>query len=371
MAEYTYLACDWVTHAIIDELPLAGVSLGDPLNKGATLSINMSTETDKASIQRDATAPYRTLLFVERNGLFIWGGWCWQRSWSSSSKKYSLGYGQFDTYFDQREIYPSVVYSATDQLAIARNLIDVAQAGPGGNIGVTHGNPAATSGVLRDREYKAEEQKMVGASLQQLAAVEGGFDFHYDIERDPGTGLAAVKFYTFYPYRGLSPQTSQLIFEYPGNVESYDWSEGGTFATRTHEVGGQPEAVSPDQEAGGVLQSFILRSDLISQGYPLIDQTVSRNDIIIQSTLDDHTVEDARLAASIDDVPSITVDPSADPVYGTYVTGDYAKLIINDPLRFPDGMEAWVRIVDRQLTTSAPGSRERLKLVLEKAEVPA
>jgi hypothetical protein len=364
MPDYTYLACDWKTLAVLDELPLSSPSpFTDPLNSGGSFSASLSLDPTRYQALLDATAPYRTVLFIQRDGLLVWGGWCWSREWSSSSHQWQLSWGQYDTYFDQREIKTDLSFPApgTDQLAVARTLIDYAQGVSNGNVNVTHGNPAATSGVLFQRNYLKSEQNMVGAMLRDLAGLKGGFDYHFDISMIGVT--PTIQFVTSYPYRGMAPAASPLVFEYPGNIDSYIWPEGGGFATAVHEQGGTPPITG-----AASIESIAINAAAETAGYPRIDQTYNRSDVTVQATLDNIAAEDLRLMSTINRVPQITMDPSAEPQFGTYVTGDYAQIIITDE-RFPASMTTAVRIVDRQMQPSNSGNSEKLVLLLENAGI--
>lgn len=92
----------------------------------------------------------------------------------------------------RRTLWPGSTPSFTgeDQASIAWDLISDSQALPGGDLGITPG-VGATTGVLRDRTY--EEGKKLSEAIDQLAQVDGGFDW------DIGPDLA---FNAYYPARG-------------------------------------------------------------------------------------------------------------------------------------------------------------------------
>lgn len=92
----------------------------------------------------------------------------------------------------RRTVWPgsSAVFTATEQAAIAWELIADTQALTGGDAGVTRGFGRVT-GISRDRTY--EVGKKLGEALDQLARVDGGFDWEIDPE---------LAFNVHYPARG-------------------------------------------------------------------------------------------------------------------------------------------------------------------------
>jgi hypothetical protein len=85
---------------------------------------------------------------------------------------------------------------------------------PGADIGVAGGSEL--SGVLRDRTYQAYEVKQIGEAVEQLAAVDGGFDFAIDVTPSFGKVLTLS-----YPRRGRIAGTTGIVFESGKNLLGY------------------------------------------------------------------------------------------------------------------------------------------------------
>lgn len=98
---------------------------------------------------------------------------------------------------------PSKVYSGVDQALIAKDLIDYWQALSYGDYGIDTSSVVAT-GVTRDRSYFTPEAHNIAQRIQELSAVDNGFDFAVN----PSTRELEI----FYPFRGTD-QTGTLIID--------------------------------------------------------------------------------------------------------------------------------------------------------------
>ena len=225
------------------------------------------------------------------------------------------------------------------------------------------GVDTATSGVLRDRTYMAYDNKELGEAVEQLAAVINGFDFAVDVNWD-GAGQLVKQIRLQYPRRGRPFSQTGLTFELGRNVSEFSWPSDGTrYANLVRVVGDGdgPLALRATRIAPGEFQGPAVGG----LGYPVVEATVSRSDINRQSTL--NTVAEAALAARARPVvvPEITVRADSDPVFGSYVTGDSCRVLIQPGVspRFPDGLDVVMRIIGWQVQVSDEGSEEvRLEL---------
>ncbi len=138
---------------------------------------------------------------------------------------------------NRRILYASSqkVWTGEDQSAIAWGLIQQSQVRTGGNLGITRGL-GQTTGVNRDRTY--ETGASVGASVQALSEVIGGFD--WDV-RPAGDGL---KLDIFYPGRG---EDRGVLLEYGGLVTGLtrDVDPAG-YANAVRGTGVAPEGGGPE-----------------------------------------------------------------------------------------------------------------------------
>ena len=222
---YRYLFADLLTNVIIAELPLTGVSFGAQLNQAGTFQghILLSGIDTVGFNIANATIPAKCAVYVDRDGVLVWGGVIWNRSYQSSSQTLSLSAREFESYFERRRITSDQVFTTVDQLTIAQNLISLAQGVTYGNIGVTVG--VETSGVLLSRTYYNYEKKTYYSALQDLSRAENGFDFNIDVAYD-GSGTPTKTLSLGYPSIGTTYSATDpkaFLFEFPaGNVVEYE-----------------------------------------------------------------------------------------------------------------------------------------------------
>ena len=86
-AEYRYYTVDLLTNNVIAEIPFTSVSYERALSKAGSFSgtIPMIEATSSLNLY-ETTMPGKTALYVLRNGVCVWGGIIWSRSYSPSNK---------------------------------------------------------------------------------------------------------------------------------------------------------------------------------------------------------------------------------------------------------------------------------------------
>lgn len=368
MAVYRVVSLDVRTNALIAEIPVAGLSFGSVLNGVGELSgtvyLPPGTSTDAlylAAVYNDAVDEVRRQLIVERDGVIVWAGIIWASPYQDDNQSRSIKAAETWSYFRRRVIGTRRTYSQADQLAIARELIDDAQAVTGGDIGVTVGTE--TSGVLRDRKYERWEYKQLGEAVEQLAAVRDGFDFAIDPSWASNGDL--VKTLTLsYPRRGRSFTSTGHVFEVGRNVIAWDWPSDGTrYANRIHNVGaGEAEAKLSDTVSDA---SQLDLPSVGGPGYPLIEKVISNTDTTTTSALRSQSLAELTVSAREVVLPSITVRADLDPIFGSYITGDSCRFICQPGItpRFPDGIDTFRRIIGWDVSVDDQGGEE-VKLVL-------
>jgi hypothetical protein len=182
-------------------LPLTSVAFTQQLNQAGTLRAHLllsGINPDAFNVD-DATVPGHNCIYVDRDGVLIWGGVIWSRSYNSTSQILSIQAREFLSYFEHRRIAEEISFTNIDQLVIAKTLVEDAQSVAYGNIGVIYNSEGeTTSGVLIDRVYYNYELKTVFNAVQDLSRQSNGFDFYIDIFYDPITGLPAKSFDTYY-----------------------------------------------------------------------------------------------------------------------------------------------------------------------------
>ena len=161
---YRYLFVDLPTNTIIAELPLTGVGFTQQLNQAGTFSGHLLLSgLNAAAFNIDAsTIPGKCGIYVDRNGILVWGGVIWGRTYNSSDQTLSFTAREWISYFERRRITTTTDFNNIDQLVIAKTLVEDAQNEPYGDIGILYNTAGqTTSGVLVDRVYYEYELKTV------------------------------------------------------------------------------------------------------------------------------------------------------------------------------------------------------------------
>ena len=368
--QYRYLFADLITNDILAELPLTNVSFTQTLNTPGSFSgtILGSDINETGYDIAGSTIPARTAIYVDRDGVLIWGGIIWLRTWDSDSQHFSFEAREFGSYFERRRITgdfmdgdQALVYDNEDQLFIAQDLLTLAQDLAGGDIGVVI--PNNVSGVDVTRVYYAYEFKDVWGAIKDLSNQQDGFDFNIDVAYD--TNLEPRKYaQTAYPYRGITFNANNadaLVFEFPGNIVAYEWPDDGSV------VANQMFGIGPQSNEAKIVAVATAPTNQIAAGYPLLEDTVSYTDqydptILYQQTLGEVTAKQEPVVT-----PKIVIPAYASPVLGSYKTGDECLLRITDD-RFPNngsgfGLSQVYRIVAISVQPGEDGP-ERVTLTL-------
>jgi hypothetical protein len=361
--QYRYLFADLRTNDILAELPLTRVSFTQVLNSAGSFQGTI-LGSDARELGYDITAstePARTAIYVDRDGVLIWGGVIWLRTWDSDSQHFTFQAREFMSYFERRRITDTYVYEDEDQLFVAQDLINIAQAVTGGDIGLVV--PNNTSGVLVTRVYFDYERKDFAGAIKDLSNQQDGFDVNVDVAYD--TNLEPRKYLrTDYPQRGITYDATNpdaLVFEFPGNVVLYEWPDDGA------QVANTMYGIGPNSNEAKILATAVSPTNQIAAGWPLLEDTVSYTDqydpdLLYQQTLGEVTARQVSVVT-----PKIVIPAYAEPVLGSYKTGDECLLRITDD-RFPAdgsgfGLSEVYRIVSISVEPGEDGP-ERVTLVL-------
>ncbi len=355
---YRYLFADLLTNAILAELPITGVSFTQQLNTSGTFTGHLLLSGVNATDLNVSagTIPGRTAIYVDRNGVLVWGGVLWNRQYNSDTQTLTFQAREFESYFERRKITTTQVYTNTDQLVIANALMNGAQAAPSGNIGVI--TTPAVSGVLVSRTYYGYELKNVYQAIQDLSKQLNGFDFNIQVAYDGG-GNPTKRLVLSYPKSGTTYSPTSLsapVFQFPaGNMVEYEYPEDGSIAANTIYALG---AGSNE----GKLIATATDPALLAAGFPLLEQEANYSDITDATMLSSLATGQIKATAYPPTTLRVVAPPSQNPVFGTYVIGDECRVIITDN-RFPDTLDAIYRLVALSVTPGEDGP-ERITLTL-------
>jgi len=358
---YRYLFVDLLSNTIIGELPLTGVSFTQQLNQPGTFQGHLllsGINADKYNVEL-STIPAHCGLYVDRDGILVWGGVIWGRSYNSISQTLTFSAQEWISYFDHRRVTQDVQFTNIDQLVIAKTLIEDAQTAPYGDIGVLYNSEGqTTSGVLVSQTYYYYEFKSVFQAIQDLSRQGDGFDFHIDVAYDIN-GQPQKYFNTYYPRSGLAysfGDPNVPMFTFPaGNMVEYEYPEDGSAVANT------VYALGAGSNEGKLIATGQDTTKL-TEGWALLETTHNYAEITDQTFLQQLATAQSLATSYPPVVLKVVVPAYVDPVYGTYEVGDDARIVITDS-RFPNTLDEIYRIVGSTVQPGEDGP-ERVTLTL-------
>jgi hypothetical protein len=388
VAVYRCIARDLLTGTLIGEIPLSGLTYSHKLNDVGELSatLYLPSPVDSSSrvlggIYNDAVDECRRQIVIERDGVVVWCGIVWASPYDDESQSRAVRAASDWSYFRARFINYDATFSTTDQFSIAQSIINTAQGtvNTPSHIGVTVGSN--TSGITRDRTYTASELKPVAEAIEQLAAVDNGFDFAIDCAYT-STGVLSKTLTLSYPRRGRNYLNTGHVFELGRNIISFTWPSDGTrVANKVYATGqGEGAEVTPTTiegvagtSSGSQGRTIGLAIDANSiqpvatggPGYPVLEKQISFSDVSVLDTAIRHAQAELRFSTTPIVLPEIIVRGDREPELGSYSTGDACRIIIppNVTPRFPSGLDTFYRIIAYEVSVDDNGT-EQVKLTL-------
>jgi hypothetical protein len=360
VAVYRCIAADLRTGTKIAELPIRSLSFSQTLNEAGDASGVLALPAPTTAANRTTAATFndavdeaRRQLIIEREGVIVWCGIVWLAPYDDDTQTRSIRAAEDWSYFRRRRIDYDAAWTATDQLTIAKALVDNAQASPGGSINIT--TSASTSGVTRSYSAGRYELKPVAEAFEDLATMTTGFDFGIDSVWSGSTLVKTLRLY--YPRKGRNFRQTGHVFEIGRNVLSFTWPTDGTRVSNKVWATGNGEGTSMlISSASDATQIQPLSAG--GPGYPLLEDVVSLKDENEQTNLDARALARVQYTATPVVLPTLTVRADLDPVLGSYITGDACRIIIppNYSPRFPNGLDTYRRIVGFSVDVSDEGT---------------
>lgn len=113
LAEYRYYVVDLLTNNVISEIPFTNVSYERALSKAGSFSGEIPViEATKNLDLYESTMPGKTALYVLRNGVCVWGGIIWSRSYSPSNKSLTIDGQEWISYLYHRAVWQTLYYGS-------------------------------------------------------------------------------------------------------------------------------------------------------------------------------------------------------------------------------------------------------------------
>lgn len=200
-------------------------------------------------------------------------------------------------------------------------------------------NTLDDAGLDQDSQMlRGYELKSVGDFLETYSNNLNGFEYRIDSSYNPATGKFD-NIFTFIPRILPNPPATgdispisrfgvdDLIFEYPGNIETFTVEESAeNAATRMWVVGNQ------DGLGSEAAQPYAAESNMeyLDAGWPLLDQVESESSVSTQPKLSglatEYLIESRPPIGNI----TISVNGSLEPSIGSFAPGDWIALVFTD-----------------------------------------
>lgn len=356
MTSFNYVFGSLITEEVIQEIPLYGVYMDMEINTGGqfqgTFQLDQTGKDNAALL--DACIPGRTWVACERNGVCIWHGFVWSRVFSAQSKSVQLFCSSFEHYPQKRLITEDLSFLGIEQRNIFRSLWTTMQSATNGNLNINI--PASFSTVVtKDLTILASDFKYYDEAMSELSDSSTGFDWYIDVTKD-GTHYRK-NLLIGYPTLGKVETADTLVFDYPGNIVQYYFTEGMTDAgTNVYVIG--------SGEGSSMIVGHYDNTVMYGQGWPRWDVDITRKDVDRQSVVDDMAIQQSVIKRPPMPVIKISVIGRGNPEFGSYRIGDVCTISIKDS-RFPSGFIVNKRLLKWELRPQSSENTEEANLVFE------
>lgn len=309
VSAYSAVLQNLKTGRITAELPVSSAKASQALNAPGSVGVSLPLGAAGSTITPADITERRNALFLLRDGVVVGEGIIETQDADVASNSLELAALGWHHYLRNLYVKQDLVWTATDQTTIAKELVGYASSKPGAlQFGTSN---VATSGVVRDRTYRGFERASIGKLIDDLAAVIDGFHFRYRSIR--GEFGYTQEFLTQYPASG---RVTNYVLDMGGNVELLGQSgDGGTMANLVDVIGSGVGDTTPIATATGDLDAG-----------PLWEAVETYSDVSELATLQEKA--DRRLVLGSEPVrlPKLRIGTDVDPPLGSYLPGDRLRV---------------------------------------------
>lgn len=101
--DYKYIVTDLLSDSILAEIPFENVSYTRALRDAGTFSGSIPVIADNDYLDLyETTLPGKTALYILRNGVCVWGGIIWSRTYNIITRSLEVNGSEFTSYFSRR-----------------------------------------------------------------------------------------------------------------------------------------------------------------------------------------------------------------------------------------------------------------------------
>ncbi|MFD5874087.1 hypothetical protein [Streptomyces sp. NPDC060322] len=363
---YRVVLCDLRTDQVLDVLPVTDVSLDDYIGKIGSASATIPLPNRAVAARaRAAVEPGRTAMWVERGSEVWWGGILWTANLTSNARGFlglQVQAGGWASYLDHRAILHTQQATQVDQYDIVRGLLDYSASLPGGDIGIEY-DAEQLSNVKRDRLFRRYDVSRIRDVIDQLGAVEGGFEWRIGSFRDPSSGRRVKQLQLGSPV--IRTGASEVVLDHPGPILSYGWPIDATVQANTWQGRGASDNQNQTKESLPLMSELLVDDEQLAAGWPRLDGTSDYSTVTEQATLDAHARADLAAALHPQTIPEVTVALDRTPL-SPALLGATIRVRIRDDW-WAEGLDRRYRVIGLAISPPLRGRSETARLLLEAA----
>lgn len=102
-ANYRFFVCGLVTNELLAEIPFGNVSYGRAIREAGTFNGDIPINTDTQNLDLyENTLPGKTALYIVRDGICVWGGIIWSRTYDIKNRVLSVSASEYTSYLYHR-----------------------------------------------------------------------------------------------------------------------------------------------------------------------------------------------------------------------------------------------------------------------------
>lgn len=308
---WRFLLFDAVTFRPQAELVVVGddAAFGEILNSpgAATFTIPLYPANSSA-LTPEMLKPPRAVFAVERNDVLVWAGPILAHTYNIASQTVTFACEGFLNYLRRRFVWSDLNYVNIDQAFIATALIAYAASWSSGDLHIDTSTVRAT-GVLRERHYHYYEHQRIGILLEQLSAVDNGFDFRLAPYWTAGTNSSlGLRLAIQYPAIG---RDTGIVLDLNSNARS-----------DTVQLDGSNICYVAGTEGGGTGETAYFNSrqdNALLAVNPRLEDVTTHGDVSEPATLAAYSQARLNRGSTPMVVPRVYVGMD---MLGTFVTGD-------------------------------------------------
>lgn len=370
MPEYTYRFANLLSDSDLAEVELTNVKFDRRIIQPGAFAATIPVTNRDIATQVKKIVPAKTIVHVYRDA-DIWGTYIiWQMKVRSSSRGpvvVDLQGATLESWFYRRIIDVDLSYDNVDQFDIARALVNNAQVGwfpyeSNSDLNIIY--QSNDSGVLRDRSYYLADAASVGQRLEELAAVDNGFEYMISTYVDVDAGSRIREFVLA---TELGSENLDVLFTYPGSILSYDITYDATDAGTAWWTRGDTINDDATQTSFPLMTEAPVMADLwLESGFPHLDRVVDYSSVTVLDTLEDYAAWWRDNHSGVAAVPVVEIATSgASTIIPPTALGTTARFTIVDEFFALGDFSSENRVIGIEVTPPERGNQEKIRLVIE------